>query len=227
MVDEFTSPADFPEEEGRGSGCLSAFAMPPLVVILIASLLGAWAWNGSSAFAAKEDAARTAPLSPVFTAEVRFWEPSIFTWAEGAGLDPNLVATVIQIESCGNPFALSRAGAIGLFQVMPYHFARGEDAYAPDLNARRGLDYLRRSLDASRNEVRLALAGYNGGISLISAAEWSWPAETVRYAYWGGGIYAQAVGGESRSPRLEEWLRAGGAALCRNAAYALGAQSGN
>ena len=85
-------------------------------------------------------------ISPIFTAEVQYWSTSILTWAAAAGLDPNLAATVMQIESCGDPLARSRAGAIGLFQVMPYHFAPGEYPYNPDTNALRGLDYLRRSL---------------------------------------------------------------------------------
>ena len=37
-------------------------------------------------------------------------------------LDPDIIATIIQIESCGNPAARSTAGAQGLFQVMPFHF---------------------------------------------------------------------------------------------------------
>lgn len=39
-------------------------------------------------------------------------------------LDPLLVATLIQHESSFNPGATSRVGAIGLMQVMPFHFTR-------------------------------------------------------------------------------------------------------
>jgi soluble lytic murein transglycosylase-like protein len=161
-------------------------------------------------------------LSPVFTPEVQYWNASISRWAVASGLDPNLVAVIMQIESCGNPFARSSAGAAGLFQVMPYHFLATDNPTAPDTNAARGLDYLRRSLAAANNNVRLALAGYNGGIGVISRGEWSWPAETIRYAYWGSGIYADALSGAAGSSRLSEWLRAGGSGLCNRARQTLG-----
>lgn len=161
-------------------------------------------------------------LSPVFTDEVDYWAQAILRWAAEAGLDPDLAATVMQIESCGDPRALSRSGAMGLFQVMPYHFAAGENAYNPDTNATRGLDYLRRSLKTASGNPRLAFAGYNGGIGVISWSESAWPNQTVRYAYWGSGIYAEASDGSPESLRLQEWLLAGGASLCRQAAERLG-----
>src|SRR3970040_424776 len=65
-------------------------------------------------------------LSPVFTPEVRHWTNAIVAWAELHQLDPNLVATVMQIESCGAPYVVSGSGAQGLFQVMPFHFTGGE-----------------------------------------------------------------------------------------------------
>jgi len=109
-------------------------------------------------------------LSPIFTPEIHYWADSITRWAAAANLDPNLAAAVMQIESCGDPRATSRAGAIGLFQVMPYHFKAGENPYQPDTNALRGLGYLKRSLDTAGGNARLALAGYNGGIGVISMA---------------------------------------------------------
>ncbi|MBI1856315.1 MAG: transglycosylase SLT domain-containing protein [Chloroflexi bacterium] len=51
-----------------------------------------------------------------------YWAAAISRWANASNLDPNLVAVVMQIESCGNPSARSSAGAMGLFQVMPFHF---------------------------------------------------------------------------------------------------------
>jgi soluble lytic murein transglycosylase-like protein len=161
-------------------------------------------------------------LSPVFTPQVQYWARSLSRWAATAGLDPNLAAVVMQIESCGDPSATSRSGAIGLFQVMPYHFLASDSPYDPDTNAARGLDYLRRSLAAAHNDARLAFAGYNGGIGVISRSEWTWPAETVRYAYWGSGIYADAIGGGSDSGRLHEWITAGGSGLCSHASQRLG-----
>ncbi len=161
-------------------------------------------------------------ISPVFPASVQYWGSSITAWASANGLDPNLAATVMLLESCGNPNARSRAGAMGLFQVMPYHFAKGDDPYSPDTNAARGMAYLKRSLKAANGDARLALAGYNGGIGVIGRSESSWAGETQRYAYWGSGIYAEVSSGATESLRLQQWLKAGGASGCRLAASRLG-----
>jgi soluble lytic murein transglycosylase-like protein len=162
------------------------------------------------------------PLSSVFTPEVQYWAGRIQVWATAVGLEPNLVATVMQIESCGDPRARSRAGAMGLFQVMPYHFTASDDPFAPDTNALRGLDYLQRSLETAHGDPRLALAGYNGGIGVIGRSESGWAAETQRYAYWGSGIYAEASSEANKSLRLQEWLTTSGASLCRQAHDRLG-----
>ena len=166
-------------------------------------------------------------LSPLFTPEVRYWAGAIQSWAAESGLDANLLATVVQIESCGNPLALSRAGAMGLFQVMPYHFLGTDNPYDPDTNALRGMAYLERSLEAAQGDIRLGLAGYNGGIGVVSRAESTWAAETQRYVYWGSGIYQDAAttndtSGASESLRLQEWLAAGGTSLCMQARQRLG-----
>lgn len=207
----------------QGSGCLSGFLIPPFVVLLVGSLLAFFAFTTPAQSLPMQAAPPpSVSLSPIFTPEVQYWDASIARWASASGLDPNLVAVIMQIESCGNPFARSSAGAAGLFQVMPYHFLASDNPTAPDTNAARGLDYLKRSLAASNNDVRLALAGYNGGIGVISRFESTWPAETIRYAYWGSGIYADALSGSDSSPRLAEWLQAGGASLCRQARQKLG-----
>ena len=159
-------------------------------------------------------------LTPLFTPEVMHWEENILEWSKDWDLDPNLVATVMQIESCGDPKALSRSGAMGLFQVMPYHFADGEMPYKPNTNAKRGMAYLRQALDKHQS-VRLAFAGYNGGIA-IADNESYWKDETVRYVYWGTGIYQDAQKGYGSSSTLDEWLAYGGASLCAQANQRLG-----
>src|SRR5512138_246457 len=98
-------------------------------------------------------------LSPIFTKEVQHWGNDIVRWATAASVDPNLAATVMQIESCGDPRATSRSGAMGLFQVMPFHFRFGDNPYNPETNAARGLSYLTRSLAQAGGDPRLALAG--------------------------------------------------------------------
>ena len=157
-------------------------------------------------------------LAPFFTPEVQRWGERIRGWAAQYGVDPNLIATVMQIESCGWKGAVSKSGAQGLFQVMPFHFAPGEPMQDPDVNAYRGLAYLTLGLTRANGDVGLALAGYNGGHSLINRNSANWPEQSKRYWYWGTGIYQDAASGQAGSARLQEWLQAGGASLCAKAA---------
>lgn len=242
MPPPYSAPPSAAAVSDDGDGCLSGMLLPPLAVILVSVALAVillgpvnvTATAGEmppAALTFEEGEAQPLPeltsvpattsLAPLFTPEVQYWAGAIVRWAAEAGLDPNLAATVMQIESCGDPRALSRAGAMGLFQVMPYHFTEGENPYDPDTNARRGLDYLRRSQEKAGGNIRLTFAGYNGGIGVIGRSESTWAGETVRYAYWGSGIYPDAVNGAGESLRLREWLLAGGASLCRQAAKRL------
>lgn len=163
-------------------------------------------------------------ISPVFTREVRYWAPQIETWAALFGLDPNLVAIIMQIESCGDQGAVSHAGAQGLFQVMPFHFGAGENALDPETNARRGLNYFVERLNQTGGDVGRAFAGYNGGQRAAASSWETWPAETQRYYKWSTGIYNDIQAGLSESPTLQAWLGAGGASLCRQAAGRIGLQ---
>lgn len=217
----------------QGSGCLSGFLIPPLAVILVGLLLAFFVKGLNTPVqaeslisvppvAAQSAAIPSSGISPIFTPEIHYWADSIIRWAAASNLDPNLVAIVMQIESCGDPRATSRAGAMGLFQVMPYHFKIGENPYQPDTNALRGLGYLKRSLDTAGDDARLALAGYNGGIGVINRGEWGWAAETARYVKYGFPIYEDARRGVTSSAALNEWYSRYGAGLCRQAAQSLG-----
>lgn len=163
-------------------------------------------------------------LSQVFTKEVLHWAPQIEAWSGLYGLDPNLVAIIMQIESCGDRGAVSHAGAQGLFQVMPFHFAAGENALDPETNARRGLSYFVERLNQTGGDVGRAFAGYNGGQRAAASSWESWPAETQRYYKWSTGIYNDIQAGVAESPTLQTWLQAGGATLCRQAAARIGLQ---
>jgi soluble lytic murein transglycosylase-like protein len=220
-------------ETAEGQGCLSGFVLPPLAALVVGiaflSFLSRFSPETSAPAAVSininsvgfKGGETSTSLSPIFTPEIQYWGTQIIHWSAEYNLDPNLVATVMQIESCGNPDARSSAGAMGLFQVMPFHFYALDNPYDPDTNARRGLAYLKRSLDAAKGNPDLALAGYNGGISVISRPQSNWAAETQRYLYWGSGIYADSTSGASESARLDEWLSRGGG-MCKRAREKLG-----
>ncbi len=159
-------------------------------------------------------------LSTVFTPEVQHWAPKIMQWSQQYGVDPDILGTVIQLESCGDWQAGSGAGAQGLFQVMPFHFAPGEDMHDPDTNARRGIEYLKGGLIRADGHVGLAMAGYNGGWGVIDLGWGGWYRETRLYYVWGAQIYLDAMYGKKpqESAALQDWLNAGGVNLCRQAA---------
>jgi len=161
-------------------------------------------------------------ISPAFTAEIQRWDPDISRWAGDYGLPVDLIATVMQIESCGHPEVESTAGAIGLFQVMPFHFGAADDPLLPEVNAARGLSYLAQGFELAGGELGLTLAGYNGGHGMITRPATVWPSETRRYVSWGSRILDDIRTGTLPSPGLAAWLEAGGASLCRRAAAALG-----
>lgn len=162
-------------------------------------------------------------IAPFFSREVQYWREDILAWSLIYRVEPNQIATLIQIESCGDPRVASGAGAQGLFQVMPLHFAEGEDMLDPQINAGRGLSYFAEVLALANGDVGLAFAAYNGGPGVIFQSPADWPQETQYYQFWGSGIYEEAAAGLSSSPTLSDWLdRGGGAALCDRASTTLG-----
>jgi len=80
-------------------------------------------------------------------------------------MDANLIHAVMQAESAFHPYAVSRAGAEGLMQLMPElsdEMGVG-DAFDPRENIMGGARYLKRLLDYHNGNIDLALASYNAG----------------------------------------------------------------
>ncbi|MEL7371282.1 MAG: lytic transglycosylase domain-containing protein [Myxococcota bacterium] len=116
----------------------------------------------------------------------RRWAPSqidsigalVFERAAALDLDPELVVAVMAVESDFRVRARSRAGAVGLMQIMPTTgrgFARRADVYwrgprtlyDPEANIRIGTQYLRWLLDRFRGDQALALTAYCHGIGAV------------------------------------------------------------
>ena len=90
-------------------------------------------------------------------------------WYESqrAGLPPDLVLGLIQVESGFRKFAISRAGARGYMQVMPFWTRVLSDGDASQLfhaqaNVRFGCVILRHYLNLEHGDLALALSRYNG-----------------------------------------------------------------
>ena len=87
---------------------------------------------------------------------------SVITAANNAGVPPALALSVMQQESGGNASAVSSAGAVGLFQLMPSSFP-GQNIQDPTTNIDLGVGYLGQLLNQYNGDVSLALAAYDAG----------------------------------------------------------------
>jgi len=126
-----------------------------------------------------------------YGARVERWRPLVRemlaeAWMEGrldghaTRLDDDLILSLIQQESGGNPSAVSWAGALGLMQVMPFTFAdmhHGSKALGDHLelgtmldvpsNMRAGIRYLALAMQAHEGNFYWAIASYNAGIEAV------------------------------------------------------------
>ena len=127
--------------------------------------------------------------------------------ADRYGLDPDLFQRLVQKESGGRVNAVSRAGAIGLTQLMP-GTARdlGVDPRDPVQNLDGGARYLRQMIDRFDGDLHLGLAAYNAGPERVKRAG-GVPkiAETQRYVKAiAGGQPARPGDASSRLPSTGE-----------------------
>lgn len=91
--------------------------------------------------------------------------------ASAYDISPRLLETLIWQESRGNPAAVSRAGAVGLTQLMPATARQlGVDPRDPSQNIAGGAAYLRQQLNRFNGDIEKALAAYNAGPGRVSAA---------------------------------------------------------
>ncbi|MBA3903202.1 MAG: transglycosylase [Rhodocyclaceae bacterium] len=106
--------------------------------------------------------------------------------ATRAGLDPQLVLGLIQVESGFRKYAVSSAGARGYMQVMPFWVkligGRNDNLFHLRTNLRYGCTILRHYLDIEKGDLYRALGRYNGSLgqaeypSAVRAAwERHWP----------------------------------------------------
>jgi len=87
------------------------------------------------------------------------------------GIDDKLVRSIIQVESAGDPRAVSPAGAKGLMQLMPAMARKMgvTDPFDPEQNVAGGTRLLNEELERF-GDLELALAAYNAGSPKVSAA---------------------------------------------------------
>lgn len=88
--------------------------------------------------------------------------------ATRAGLDPQLVLGLIQVESGFKKYAVSSVGARGFMQVMPFWVrsigAPDQNLFHLRVNLRYGCTILRHYLDVEHGDLYRALGRYNGSL---------------------------------------------------------------
>ena len=132
---------------------------------------------------------RLSKRMPDRTARLEFLKTAYYE-AQRAGLDPQLVMGLIQVESHFRKYAVSGAGARGYMQVMPFWTKligdKGQDLFHMRINLRYGCTILRHYLDVEKGDLYRALGRYNGSLgqpeypNMVRAAwekQWAWPAQ--------------------------------------------------
>jgi soluble lytic murein transglycosylase-like protein len=97
------------------------------------------------------------------------WLPIIEKAGKMYNVDINLIKAIIVKESAGNEYAVSRAGAKGLMQLMD---STAQDlgvtnSFSPEENISGGVKYLAQMLSRFNNNEPYALASYNAGPSTV------------------------------------------------------------
>ena len=122
---------------------------------------------------------------------------SVHYEATRAGLDPELVLSLIEVESNFNKYAVSSVGARGYMQVMPFWTkeigTKEHNLFHLRINLRYGCTILRHYLDIEKGNLFRALGRYNGSLgkptypNLVRAAwrkNWSLPRRTADNGSW-------------------------------------------
>jgi soluble lytic murein transglycosylase-like protein len=112
---------------------------------------------------------------------------TVYYEAKRAGLDPQMVLGLIQVESGFKKYAVSSAGARGYMQVMPFWVGligdKDSNLFHMRTNLRFGCTILRHYLDIEKGDLYRALGRYNGSLGkpeyprMVQAAwekQWGW-----------------------------------------------------
>jgi len=90
-------------------------------------------------------------------------------YSRAHNISPALVKAIIRAESNGNRFAVSRKGAKGMMQLMPFTSKRLKvnDPFDPVENIEGGVKYIKELMGTFRGNVVYAVAAYNAGPAAV------------------------------------------------------------
>lgn len=137
-------------------------------------------------------------------ASAREIDEAIEQSARRHNVDPNLVRALVKVESNFNPNAVSRKGAMGLMQLMPFTARQLNvtNPFDPQQNVDAGVRHLKSLLEDFGGDVGLSLAAYNAGKGAVERSNGipRYP-ETVNYVRRitslyanGGSLYPMSLG---------------------------------
>ena len=128
-------------------------------------------------------------------------ERAVIRAANQHRLHPALLLAVMKAESSFNPMVVSKAGAVGLMQLVPETAMRHgvRNLYDTDDNIAGGARHLRYLLDRFHGNTRLALAAYNAGERKVDRYRKIPPYKETRH-------YVKRVLSYYRDYRKEGWL---------------------
>jgi len=96
---------------------------------------------------------------------------SVHREASRVKLPPELILSVIDIESRFDRFAISRSGAQGLMQVMPFWLNEighpDDNLVVADTNLRMGCTILKHYIEKEKGNIKRGLARYNGSLGKV------------------------------------------------------------
>ena len=117
---------------------------------------------------------------------------TVYYEAKRAGLDPQMVLGLIQVESGFKKYSVSSAGARGYMQVMPFWIkligSKDSNLFHMRTNLRFGCTILRHYLDIEKGDLYRALGRYNGSLgkpeypNMVRGAwekQWSWGPQVI------------------------------------------------
>lgn len=118
---------------------------------------------------------------------------TVYYEAKRAGLDPQMVLGLIQVESGFRKYAVSPAGARGYMQIMPFWVrligSQDSNLFHLRTNLRFGCTILRHYLDLEKGDLYRALGRYNGSLgqpeypSMVRDAwegRWNWGPRAIQ-----------------------------------------------
>lgn len=107
-----------------------------------------------------------------FRAMIANWKELVDEASVDYRVPPAWLNAIMWSESAGDPKAKSPAGALGLMQVMPFHFKPGENPLDPRTNIRRGASVLQ-SARAKGPDIVQAASIYNAGSPPDGKGPWT------------------------------------------------------